>query len=50
MIKKIVSRDNLFSYTKFNNPFAHTNASKLKLGAVIGQNDEPIAFYSRKLN
>ena len=26
------------------------DASNLQLGAVISQNDKPIAFYSRKLN
>jgi hypothetical protein len=26
------------------------NASKYQLGAVIMQNDKPLAFYSRKLN
>jgi len=28
----------------------HTDASKLQLGAFISQNNQPIAFYSRKLN
>ncbi|MDY6959586.1 MAG: ribonuclease H family protein, partial [Halobacteriota archaeon] len=32
-------------------PFViYTDASKVQLGAVITQNEKPIAFYSRKLN
>ena len=39
------------SYPDFNQPFQlHTDASKVQLGAVISQNNRPIAFYSRKLN
>jgi transposase InsO family protein len=50
-IKKIVSRETLLSYPNFNEPFEiHTDASKQQLGAVISQNKQPIAFYSRKLN
>ena len=50
-IKKIVSRDVLLAYPDFNETFdIHTDASKLQLGAVISQNNKPIAFYSRKLN
>ena len=49
-IKKVVSREVLLSYPNFNKPFTiHTDASKFQLGAVISQNDNPIAFYSRKL-
>ena len=50
-IEKVVSRETLLSYPNFNKPFViHTDASKLQLGAVISQDDKPIAFYSRKLN
>ena len=50
-IKKFVSRETLLSYQKFNKSFViHMDASKLQLGAVINQDDEHIAFYSRKLN
>jgi hypothetical protein len=49
-IKSIVGREVLLSYPDFSKPFQiHTDASKLQLGAVISQNDKPIAFYSRKL-
>jgi hypothetical protein len=50
-IKKIISRETLLSYPDFNKPFViHTDASHTQLGAVIFQNNKPIAFYSRKLN
>ena len=50
-IKQLVSRETLLSYPDFNKPFEiHTDASKVQLGAVISQNNKPIAFYSRKLN
>ena len=50
-IKKIVSRETLLAYPNFNKPFdIHTDASKSQLGAVISQNNQPVAFYSRKLN
>ena len=50
-IKKIVFRETLLSYPNFNKAFViHTDASKLLLGAVISQDDKPIAFYRRKLN
>ena len=49
--KKLVSRETLLSYPNFNESFViHMDASKLQLGAVISQDDKPIAFYSRKLN
>ena len=50
-IKRIVSRETLLAYPNFNETFEiHTDASKQQLGAVISQNKQPIAFYSRKLN
>jgi hypothetical protein len=49
-IKAIVCREVLLSYPDFNKPFhIHTDASHYQLGAVISQNNCPIAFYSRKL-
>jgi hypothetical protein len=39
------------AYPDFNKPFViHTDASHKQLGAVISQDNHPIAFYSRKLN
>ena len=50
-MKRIISRETLLSYPDFSLPFMiHTDASHLQLGAVISQNDRPIAFYSRELN
>ena len=50
-MKRILSQETLLAYPNFNEPFIiHTDASHTQLGAVISQNDKPIAFYSRKLN
>ena len=50
-MKKILSRETLLAYPNFNLPFEiHTDASAYQLGAVISQNNRPIAFYSRKSN
>ena len=50
-IKKVVSQETLLHYPDFNQPFEiHTDASHTQLGAVISQNNKPIAFYSRKLS
>ena len=50
-IKKVISRETLLAYPNFDKPFdIHTDASKTQLGAVISQDKQPIAFYSRKLN
>jgi len=50
-MKKILSRETLLAYPNFNKPFViHTDASHTQLGAVISQDNRPIAFYSRKLN
>ena len=50
-IKCIIARETLLVYPDFNKPFIiHTDASHLQLGAVISQDNKPIAFYSRKLN
>ena len=51
LIKKIITRETLLSYPDFNSPFnIHTDASDLQLGAIISQNNKPVAFYSRKLS
>ena len=50
-IKRIIARETLLVYPDFNKPFIiHTDASHLQLGAVISQDNKPIAFYSQKLN
>ena len=49
-IKQIVARETLLAYPDFSKPFViHTDASHTQLGAGISQNNQPIAFYSRKL-
>eukprot|EP00957_Ditylum_brightwellii_P016739 1259810-Ditylum_brightwellii.AAC.1 len=49
--KIITSQEALPVYPDFSIPFEiHTNASDNQLGAVIGQQGMPVAFYSRKLN
>ena len=46
-IKKSISRETLLVYPDFNKPFEiHTDASKVQLGAVISQDNKPIAFYA----
>ena len=45
-----MARDTLLTYLDFNKRFEiHTNAIAFQLGAVIGQKDKPITFYSGKL-
>ena len=50
-IKKHIAKEVILAYPDFENPFhIHTDASLTQLGAVISQEDRPIAFYSRKLS
>ena len=49
-IKSIIAKETLLAYPDFSKPFEiHTDASKVQLGAVISQDNKPIAFYTRKL-
>jgi hypothetical protein len=49
-MKAIVCCKVLFSYPDFKKPFhIYTDASHYQLGAVISQDNCPIAFYSCKL-
>ena len=49
-MKKIIGKETLLAYPGFSKPFViHTDASHHQLGAVISQDGQPIAFYSRKL-
>ena len=50
-MKKIISQETLLNFPDFNKPFhVYTDASNYQLGAVIMQENKPIAFYSRKMN
>ena len=50
-IKRLIGREVLLAYPDFNALFEiHTDASKLKIGAVISQKGNPVPFYSRKMN
>ena len=49
-IKRVMSKETLLHYPDFNKTFEiHTDASNYQLGAVITQDNKPIAFYSRRL-
>ena len=49
--KRIVSSEAMLAFPDFSLPFhVYTDASKHQLGAVLVQNDKPLAFYSRKFN
>ena len=50
-IKKVINCETLLSFPDFNKEFhIYTDASDYQLGAVIMQDNQPLAFYSRKLN
>ena len=50
-LKEMVSAETLLTYPDWTIPFTiHTDASDKQLGAVISQNDKPIAFFSRRLS
>ena len=50
-IETMIARDVVLAYPDFSNFFVlYTNASKRQLGAVITQDNRPLAFFSRKLN
>jgi hypothetical protein len=50
-MKRIMGRETILVYPNFEIPFkVHTDASPYQFGAVISQNEKPIAFCSRKLS
>jgi hypothetical protein len=50
-IKKKICREVMLTFPEFSKPFhIYADASDKQLGAVITQDEKPIAFYSRKLN
>ena len=49
-MKRLIAKETLLAYPDFNKKFTiHTDASDFQLGAVITQENKPLAFYSRKL-
>ena len=47
----MIGREVLLAYPDLNEPFEiHTDASKLKIGAVVSQKGKPVAFCSLKMN
>ena len=50
-IKSVMSKETLLAFPDFSKEFhIYTDASDYQMGAVIMQEDKPIAFYSRKMN
>ena len=50
-MKAVMSEETLLAFPDFNKEFhIYTDASDYQLGAVIMQEGQPLAFYSRKLN
>ena len=50
-IKTEIAKDVVLAYPDYSQGFEiYTDSSKFQLGAVITQNNRPLAFFSRKLN
>ncbi len=50
-VKAAIAKETVLAYPDFLKPFEiYTDASSLQLGAVITQDNRPIAFFSRKLS
>ncbi len=50
-VKAAIAKETVLAYPDFLKPFEiYTNASSMHLGAVITQDNRPIAFFSRKLS
>jgi hypothetical protein len=50
-VKAAIAKETVLAYPDFLKPFEiYTDASSTQLGAVITQDDRPIAFFSRKLS
>ena len=51
LIKADIAQDVVLAYPDYSQPFEiYTDASATQLGAVITQNNRPLAFFSRKLS
>ena len=47
-VKQMISEEVFLNYPYWSRPFdVHTDASDKQLGAVISQEEKPIAFFSR---
>ncbi len=50
-VKAAIAKETVLAYPDFLKPFEiYTDASSMQLGAVITQDNRPIAFFSRKLS
>jgi hypothetical protein len=50
-VKAAIAKETVLAYPEFLKPFEiYTYASSTQLGAVITQDNRPIAFFSRKLS
>jgi hypothetical protein len=50
-VKAAIARETVLAYPDFLKPFEiYTDVSSMQLGAVITQDNRPIAFFSRKLS
>jgi hypothetical protein len=50
-VKAAIAKETVLAYPDFSKPFEiYTDASSTQLGAVIPQDNRPIAFFSRKLS
>jgi hypothetical protein len=50
-VKATIAKEVVLAHPDFTKPFEmYTDASKMQLGAVITQDNRPIAFFSRKLS
>ncbi len=50
-VKAAIAKETVLAYLDFLKPFeVYTDASSIQLGAMITQDNRPIAFFSRKLS
>jgi hypothetical protein len=50
-VKAAIAKETVLAYPDFSKPFeVYTDASATQLGAMIAQDNSPIAFFSRKLS